>query len=123
LEQGWFLPILYAVYWILVTVALGSLTLFFSALFEKGYLAVVGAIGFLIFLEVASNLLGFIFSVNPITEALDVIDNLIGVGLALFTLEIGKPLYFAWQIIMMVVFAVVFGALLFRKINPVEVIK
>lgn len=122
-KQGWFVPFLVIAYWLLITTALGSLTLFFSAMFEKGYLAVVGAIGFMIFLEVASAILGFIFSTNPITEALDIVGNVVDLGLALFALEADQPFYLAWKVIITVLFSAGFVTMLFRKINPVEVIK
>ena len=121
--ESWYVPVLTGSYWVLLTTVLGSITLFFSSIFNKAYMSSVGIIGFSFFSFVFSKLLVFIFGSSNFLKGLDWISGLINVGESIFLLKVENWGLLIWQVIDLSVICVVFIYLIYRNVRPVEVIK
>lgn len=123
LAQSWFIPIVAVAFWLLLTLVLGSIILFFSASFDKGYLAAVSFIGFLFFAMVSSGLLSLIFGHRYFLDGLNWGFGIVHIGTAIFDRSVPNWAETGWKLFDLLLIAGVFGALIFRKIRPVEVVK
>ena len=122
-QQSWYIPFLTITYWAILTLVYGSITLAFSAMFSKSYMAAVGIIGFQIFCAVLSFLLIQIFGATDFLNGFNWAFSLWGLGSSIFDLSIESPSATFWRLIDMGLIAAAGVVVVFRKINPVEVIK
>ncbi len=122
LQQSWYIPFLSGIYWVILTLILGSVTLFFSACFNKFYMASVGIIGFALFGWVASLLLGFIFGAPDMLTGLNWIRSIWDICHAVYKFEFDSGGLLFWQVVDMGLIITGCLAMLFKKIRPVEVI-
>lgn len=123
LTQSWFIPLITGAFWLLLTTVLGSIVLFFSSVYNKSYLAAVSFIGFFVFGLIFTGILWLIFGHSYFLEGLNWGMSIIYFGDALFDREITNWAEFSWKLFDLLVIVSVMGALIFRKIRPVEVVK
>ena len=123
LAQSWYVPLLSGAFWLLLTFVLGSIILFFSASFDKSYLAAVSFIGFLFFAMVLSGLLRLIFGHSYFLEGLNWEGGLVHLGTVIFDRKVLSWPETLWQLFDLMVISGVCCGLIFRKIRPVEVVK
>jgi len=122
-KESWFIPLSTIAYWLLLTLVYGSITLLSSSLFDKSYMAAVAFIGFMFLTFAASFMLQFIFGISDFLRAMIVTFNLYDLGNSLYTFKAGSPSLLFWEAANMLVMSVAFVTLIFRKIQPVEVIQ
>ena len=123
IQEAWYVPIMTVTYWAVLTLVMGGISLAFSSMFNRFYLAAVGFIGFNFFCSAASVLLSIMFGSPAMLEGLNWTQGIHAIGKAIFSLETGSPLLLTWQIIDIAIIAAISYGLLFRNIRPVEVIK
>lgn len=123
LAQSWFIPFVAVAYWLLLSSVLGSVILFFSSSFDKGYLAAVSFIGFLFFAMVTSGLLMLIFGHRFFLEGLNWGAGLVHMGTVIFDREVTNWAETGWKLFDLLIITGVCGSLVFRQIRPVEVVK
>ena len=123
LAQAWYVPILVIVYWVMWTVVFGAITLLFSAMFDKSYMAAVAIIGFMGFCTVFALLLERIIGSNGLVDGLNWFWSFWVLGGALFNLEVESWSIIIWRVIDLSIISAFGYYLIFKKINPVEVIK
>jgi len=121
--EAWYIPIMTGVYWLLLSLVMGGISLAASSLFNRFYLAAVGFIGFSIFCGAASALLSILFGSPAMLEGMNWTDGLYDIGKAIYTgKDFGSSLFF-WQVVDIGVITAGAFFLLYRNIRPVEVIK
>ncbi|MDJ0835785.1 MAG: ABC transporter permease subunit [Acidobacteriota bacterium] len=123
ISQSWYVPILTGSYWLVLTASFGSITLFFSACFDKSYMAAVGFIGFGFFCMVSSIVLGALFGMPDILTGLNWGKGIYDIATAIFELQIDFGSRLFWQLVDLGAITLLGIFLLFKKIQPVEVIK
>ncbi len=123
LAESWYVPILSGLYWIFLTLTIGSITLYFSSCFNKSYMAGVGIIGFLIFCWVFSQILVFIFGSSDFLEGLAIPMSMHAVGEVIYKLKVSSLSAVAWQVFDLILICGAMIYLTFRNIQPVEVVK
>lgn len=123
LRESWYIPILSGSYWLFLTVAIGSITLYFSSCFNKSYMAGVGIIGFLIFCWVFSLILVFIFGSSNFLEGLALPLSIHDVGEVIYKLKVRSWGALSWQLFDLILISGAMIYLTYRNIQPVEVVK
>jgi len=123
LSQSWFIPLVTISFWLVLSLVLGSVILFFSASFDKSYLAAVSFIGFLFFALILTGFLILIFGHSHFVEGLNWGGGLVHVGNILFDRKVSSWNETLWKSFDLLLIVLVFGALIFKKIKPVEVVK
>ena len=123
MSQSFYIPLLSMAYWLLLTLVLGSVTLVFSALFNKSYMAAVGLIGFPIFCLVMSFLLVSIFGATDLLNGLNWFMSIFHIGWDLFSLSVDNWNALFWRLFDLAVLVSLAIFIIFKKINPVEVIQ
>ena len=121
--QAWHTPILSLTFWLFLTLLYGSITLVFSSFFDKSYMAAVGIIGFLVFCMVFSQIAIVIFGATDMLNGLNWYMSTYYLGTSLFNLdaEYWGPLI--WRILDAGAICALAIYFIFKKINPIEVIK
>ncbi len=121
--ESWYIPVLTGSYWLLLTISFGSVTLFFSSCFNKGYMAGVGIIGFQLFCTVFSLLASAILGSSYMLDGINWVKGLFQLGMAIYSLEVENWAAMFWRFIDLAALSGVAGYLIFRNIRPVEVVK
>ncbi len=122
LQQSWYIPIVTGTYWLVLTLVVGGISLTFSSLFSRGYMAAVGIIGFIFFSSAFSALIIKIIGSSHLIKGFNMILSLKDIGNALFDLEVSSGGRLTWQVIDMGIIVALAFILVFKKIRPVEVI-
>ena len=122
-KESWYIPFITSGYWLMLTAVFGSITLFFSASFNKAYLAAVAIIGFQFFALVFANLLEFILGSRGILEGLNWTGSLFHLGKALFDWQVPAWDLAIWRGLDLLVLSALLTVFIFRKVRPVEVVK
>lgn len=123
IKEAWYMPLAGVIYWLVLTLVYGSITLCFSSFFNKGYMAAVGVIGFLGFMSIFSQLMGLITGATLFLDGLMVWQSVYTIGEGLFSLTVESQVAIIWRVIDLVVICGVGIYFIFRNIDPVEVIK
>ena len=123
MAQAWYIPLIVIVFWGMWTAVFGAVTLVFSAMFNKSYMAAVAIIGFVGFCSVFALLLEQIVGSNGLVDGLNWFGSLYSLGAAMFDREVESWANLIWRIFDLAVICLGGYYLVFRKINPVEVIK
>lgn len=123
LAQSWFIPIVTGLFWLLLTFAIGTMTLFFSSCFRKTYMASVSFLGLLVFSWIVSKLLRLIIGFQDFVGGLNWIGSIHDIGDALYTFETTSVPSLVWQIIDLALLCSLMLFVMFRNIRPVEVVK
>lgn len=122
LSQAWYVPFVVTSFWLLYTLAYGSIILAFSASQTSSTRAAVFFFGFTMVTELVPLIISQILGASDFVSALSWSDALTGIGNALLSQEIANGGLLFWQCISLSVYTV--GALVFlaRRIEPVAVV-
>jgi len=123
IADSWYIPILTGAYWLLLTAVFGSIALFFSSCFNKGYMAGVAIIGFSFFCLVFASLAEVIFGASYFIDGLNWSISVYRLGYAIYDLNVENWGATFWRVIDLAIISGGATWLLFRNIRPVEVVK
>lgn len=121
-SNSWYIPLLTGTYWLLLTTFFASLTLVFSSLFNKSYMAGIGVIGFLFFWFVFSFILVESLGAGNMIGGTNWIASIYELGTVIFGMEVTDWSKLIWQVIDLVLLVGISLFLIARKIRPVEVV-
>ena len=122
LADAWYLPILIVVFWLMLTLVYGAITLLFSSFFNKSYMAAVAIVAFPMFCTVFSALLTAIFGSSGLFEGLNWYWSFWVLGSALFSLEVDSWSVIIWRAMDLVLISSIAFYMIYGKIKPVEVV-
>ncbi|MCB1050857.1 MAG: ABC-2 transporter permease [Acidobacteria bacterium] len=123
LATSWYVPIIGGVYWLFLTLSIGTMVLFFSSLFNRSYMAAVAFAGFFGFSLAVSAALTKIIGARDMVLGLNWWSTLHDIGVTIFDLEITPGTPFFWQLIDLSVVCGVFLWFIWQRIKPVEVVR
>jgi len=123
MAQAWYVPLLVGGHWVMLTLVYGSITLVFSSFFNKGYMAAVGIVGFLCFCIVFSMMASALFGAVDMLAGINWFMSTWHLGSQLYNLDVESWSLVIWRVFDLVAICGVAIFLIYRNINPVEVIK
>ena len=121
--QAWYIPLITGIYWLLLTLSFGTITLAFSSFFSRGYMAAVGVVGFGFITTAFTGLVIALIGSSDMVGGFAWMVSVIKIGTALFKLEVSSWSELIWQIIDLSLICGAGVILIFRNIRPVEVVK
>jgi len=122
IADAWPVPIMTGVYWLVLTLGLGTFTLFFSSCFNKFYMAAISFVGFLMFSSVVSFLIRQLIGLKYMVSGFSWFISFLNIGKCIYTLDVGSWPTLTWQVIDLILVCGIFIWYLFRNIRPVEVV-
>lgn len=123
IKGAWSIPLYSGAFWLILTLSLGSFSLYFSSCFKKSYMASVAFLGFLLFTQTVAAMIMMFTGFNDFLGGFYWFTSVFRIGQAIFLHDVSSVSALLWRLIDLGLVSALFLTLLYRNVRPVEVVK